>query len=238
MIPAGQPVDHAALIAFGSRHALVVQEIQQSFTEWLGADAQQSWNVDLSAGALQLGGHRFAIQLWGSHAYESDTWLWAWANGAYADPQFEQVLAAATWLRDSSPDRLAAWQLTTGMFPMGSEMAQGWTAGWPLQYACFAWLRPRAVYSGDYGAGRFFCSIHDDSVPVFGPDAVRFPSLLSQVISVLPTAHLDLVGTYAQWFGLGFSGRDGVWTLQFPSMSYQLTFDSTQRLIGLHGQSS
>lgn len=235
MIPAGQSVDHSALIAFGSRHALVVLELQESFTQWLGADGQQSWDVDLMAGTLKLGGRTLAIQLMGSHAHESDTWLWAWANGAYEDPRFDGVLAASKWLRDGSPDRQAAWELTTGMFPMGPEMSQTWVPGWPLQFACFAWLRPRAMFSGDYGAGRFLCSIHDESVPVFGPDPVRFPRMITEATSVVSTSHLDLVGTYAQWFGLGFTGRDGVWTLTFPSASYELTFDAQQRLTEIKG---
>lgn len=233
------PADHTDLIAFGARHSVVVNDLQESFSEWLGADAQMNWSVDLLTGKLTLGTRQLSMQLWGSHAYESDTWLWAWANESYTGAEFDQVTGAAKWLRDASPDHERAWELTTGKFSMGKEMAEGGVAGWPLQFACFAWLRPKAVYSGDYGSGRFFCSIHDEKVPDFAPDAVRFPRLLTNAISTVPMVpHLDLVTTYARWFGLELTNQAQTWTLRFPEMVYEITFDEYQRVTGLQGHSA
>lgn len=162
-ILAGTAVDHRALCHFGARHAVVVHEAQEDLADQLGEWSH--YDFDPFTQTLSFGDRSFKAQLLGSHSYESDTWLWAWGNQAYATPELEKVTAAARWLRDASPDRDRAWQLRTRLFPVGEQLSAGGVPCWPLQYAAFAWLRARATFQGDYGTGRFFLTIHDQTLP-------------------------------------------------------------------------
>ena len=73
-------------------------------------DAGGSWNVDLNMGELYFDGETgIAIQAIGSFSYESESWLWAWANEASALP--EKVLGDAQRLREYGEQHGIAWLL-------------------------------------------------------------------------------------------------------------------------------
>lgn len=233
-IAAGTQVDHGALYHFGARHSLVVNEAQEQFAAWLG-DADD-WQVDLVDGILDFGSKQVKIQLLGSHSYESDTWLWAWGNSGYADPRYDQVLSAARWLRDESPHREQAWQLRTRLFPVGEQLSQGGVACWPLHYAAFTWLGARAIYSADYGQGRFFVTIHDEALPRPQADPVTLPQLVTDAVEASGLDARTLLESYAAWHRLSMHATDQGLQLSYPGGSeYQITLDEQGRATNFKG---
>lgn len=209
--------DHTELRDFAARHSLIVNEAQDQFAA-LVQDAP-SWQFDPFAGQLILGDREFAAQLLGSHAYESDTWLWAWGNSAYETDELRPVTAAARWLRDESPDRERAWQVRTPVFPLGEQLHQGGVAGWPLLYAAFIWLGARATYTGDYGQGRLFLTIHDEQLPWPKPDAITLPRLLTDTVAGTGLGATPLVECYAAHHRLDLQRTGAEMRLAFPNGS-------------------
>lgn len=233
-VPAGTPVDHSDLYHFGARHSIIVNEAQEQFVDWLGE--WSDYDFDPQAQTLSFDGRPLKVQLLGSHSYETDTWLWGWGNKAYQTSEFVGMTDAARWLRDASPDRELAWQLRTRLFPMGEQLAQGGVAGWPILYACYAWLKPRGVFQADYGAGRMFVSIHDPALPATRPNPVTLPRLLTEAFGATGLPAAELLQTYANWYGLAFSaGPDGL-KLRYPGGSeFTVTLDGEQRPASVQG---
>ncbi|RLP11615.1 DUF6882 domain-containing protein [Propionibacterium australiense] len=225
------PVDHSELCRFASLHELIVMETQQAFREWLGEDSMKPFTVDPDAGTLTLGKRTFKAQLLGSLSKLDNTWLWSWANSGF---QGNPMAEAAIWLRDASPHHDRVWQLRTAKFPVDEQSSTEGAPAWALQFSCFAWLAPRAQYSGSYGPGRAFLTIHDESVPRFEASPVRFPQLVMHLVSQ-GWEVTEPVRAYAQWFGAEFSGDEsGGWRIGFQDgTAYQATFDEYGRMTRL-----
>jgi len=228
-IDSGTPVDHRDLHRFGGRHAIVVNEAQEQFASWIGE--APDYELDLGTGILQLGDKRLKAQLLGSHSYGAGTWLWAWGNPAYGTDEYRAVTDAARWLRDESPDRERAWQLRTAEFPVDEALSEGGVAGWPLLYACFAWLRARATYTFSYGPGRAFLTIHDEQVPWPRPDPVALPRVAIDSASASGTPAAELLETYAAWHGLGFERTVDGLVIRYPGGSrHEVRLDERGRI--------
>lgn len=224
-------VDHSDLCRFASLHELIIMENQMAFHDWLGEDSGKPFAFDPDKGTLSLGDRTFKAQLLGSLSALDNTWLWSWANSGY---QGNPMIEAAIWLRDASPLHDRVWQLRTAKFPVDETSSTEGAPAWALQFACFAWLAPRAQYSWSYGSGRAFMTIHDESVPRFEPSPARFPfrvmDLVSQGLEVT-----EPVRAYAQWYGLQFTRHepDG-WRIGFTDGTvYRATLDEYGRLTNL-----
>ena len=50
---------------------------QHNLAEIIG---NNDWNADLTSGIVTFGDFEAPIQILGTYSYESETWLWAWAN--------------------------------------------------------------------------------------------------------------------------------------------------------------
>ena len=61
-----------------NRFAMLGFEHQLSLVDVLGADPE--WRLFPREAMAQFGEHRYSVQVLGSRADESNTWLWAWAN--------------------------------------------------------------------------------------------------------------------------------------------------------------
>ena len=235
-IPAGTPVDHGDLYRFGARHAIIVNQAQEAFSEWLGDWSR--FQIDPETQSIALDDRVLKAQLLGSHSYESDTWLWAWGNEGYQAPETAGFAEASRWLRDASPDREHAWQLRTRLFPVNEQLAAGGgTTGWPVLYACYGWLRPKAVFQFEYGPGRAFMSIHDEQVPAFAPTPVTLPRQASDSFAASPgVPFAELLQTYAAWHRLGYQASPEGLTVSFPGGSeFTFKLDDQQRPASVTG---
>jgi hypothetical protein len=78
-----------------SRYIAVSFGKQLHLAELVGSS---NWHFDLSSGLLSFGNeYRWQVQVLGSEAEESQTWLWAWANEASGIPT--ALLGSALTLR-------------------------------------------------------------------------------------------------------------------------------------------
>lgn len=77
-------------------YAVAVWDKQMHLNELVG---EADWELDVEAGQIAFSnGRRWSIQILGSESFQSDTWLWAWANAQSRLP--ESLLRMAQQVRE------------------------------------------------------------------------------------------------------------------------------------------
>lgn len=197
--------DHTHLLEVARDHALVVNEAQANFFDWLGPF--ERYHSDGTDPLIYFDEHAVKVQWLGSVSRASNTWLWAWANPGFAAPEFAHWTDAARWLRDRAPRQEEFPQLRTPLFAL-PQVPGRLEATWPVAYLAFTLLRPKALFSLPHADGRSFLSIHDEAVPWAQPDPDRFPDLVARTLERSGgTAH-GMIRAYAAWYGLQLTGLD------------------------------
>src|SRR4051812_1203791 len=83
------------LIDLVTQHGAASWDKQESLAALIG---ESEWQLRLRTGQITFGGkHTFPVQVLGSEATQSRTWLWAWANTASGIA--EPLLLAARQMR-------------------------------------------------------------------------------------------------------------------------------------------
>ena len=115
------------------------------------------WHLDLATGILSFG-DRYAwhVQLLGTEAEETQTWLWAWANDASNLPP--SLLQAALHLKTFGEEQEVP-ELATSMFPLDG------IDGHFLAMIANGICRADAYYRCPYDGGAAFLLIQDENFP-------------------------------------------------------------------------
>ncbi|WP_026927634.1 DUF6882 domain-containing protein [Granulicoccus phenolivorans] len=203
--PARPDPDHRHLLEVARDHALVVNEAQAHFFDWLGPF--ERYHSDDTEPVIYFDEHPIRVQWLGSVSNTSRTWLWAWANPGFATSETAGWTEAATWLRDQAPRQDEFWQLRTPLFPIPLVPGQP-EATWPVSYLAFTLLRPKALFSLPHADGRSFLSIHDEAVPWAQPDPDRFADLLTRTLHRAGGGAAGMIRAYARWYSLPLTGLD------------------------------
>jgi hypothetical protein len=156
------------------QHAGLAVEKQRALSQLLG---QHHWNVNIPEGKLSFtlqSGETIAcdIQLIGTESFESQTWLWAWANkqshlplkllrGVMELQEFGVVSAMEPLTRDTT-------ELSEIPAQVFAIVAAGFTDA-------------DAYYRGDYGSGALYC-------------ALRLPELRERPA----TTNLEIIGVMTE----------------------------------------
>jgi hypothetical protein len=183
---------------------------------------------DLAAGLLSFGDRfQWRVQLLGTEAEETHTWLWAWANDASDIPP--GLLRAAAALRilgrlQNIPEFTEA------------QTALGHTGGHALAMIASGLCRAEAYYRAPYDGGAMFLLIQDDTFPrCQEPPLARVASVFPQAVAALhiPNHRLALAGHLAHY---GLDGRDEgdrVVVREGGQPVLTATFDESDRLTKL-----
>ena len=141
---------------------------------------ERSWRLELSEGVAHFGDDlHFPVQLLGSAAEDSGTWLWAWANTASNLP--EPLLIAANALR-ARGEREGPAELATASLPLDDDDNDGHSLA-----LLAAALSARCYYRGPYRGGALFFLLDDVPAEVFAPcDDPRVLRLLGQLVAQFP----------------------------------------------------
>ncbi|RYX83007.1 hypothetical protein EON83_16535 [bacterium] len=141
---------------------------------------ERGWSADLDAGTLAFGEQgspdsvlEFDIQVLGSAAEGSATWMWAWANPSIPD----NLSLASTLLRD----KVAIPEFATQEFPINFDSADEHR----IAMTCGGYLNADAYYRGPFPGGAAFFLIRDPRLQLAAPDIIHISTLFPQLISAL-----------------------------------------------------
>ncbi len=158
------------------RYAIIGFEKQLDFAERV---ENLEWSVDLNAGKITFGEQEtYPVQVLGSFSFESQTWLWSWANQAANIPA--KLLEQAKEFR-AYGDKSKIDELTKP----NRELALNDVHSFGL--VALGMFESDGYYVGNFGAGALLVTVKDRS--------------LSKTFS-LEEEHLRILSVYPQFISL------------------------------------
>ncbi|MET0549776.1 MAG: DUF6882 domain-containing protein [Xanthomonas sp.] len=208
-----------------ARHIGSAYARQQALAEVLG---ERDWRVDLGAGRVRFGEDlSFPMQLLGTAAEASASWLWAWANTASNLPP--ALLADANALR-AHGERDGIAELATASSALGED------GGHHLALLAGA-LRGRCYYRAPYDGGALFFLLEEVPATVFAScDDARVLRLLGELPMQFELDHRSMTDGFLADQGYALQ-RDAAQTVATRGNTrIVLEFDAQDRLTRVHGQ--
>lgn len=208
-----------------SQHIGLAFARQLAFADYLG---ERNWSVDIRQGTCGFGDDlRFPLQLLGTEAEDSDTWLWAWANEASNLPP--ALLQSCHALKELG-DKLGIRELTERSFPL--DVANGHS----LALIASGLDGQCCYYRGPYRGGALFFLVKDVPVELLQPvPAERAISVLGEVISLFEVNHRLMAESFLKSQGFALEASPGQLTAKRDGDSIILAFDDQQRISGIEG---
>ena len=154
------------------------------------------WHLDLASGILSFGDrYAWRIQLLGTEAEETQTWLWAWANEASNLPP--SLLQSSLQLRAFGEEQQIP-ELSTPMFPL--DGIDGHLLAMLASGVCEA----DAYYHCPYEGGAAFVLIEDENFPKnTEPPLQRIASVFPQAIASIEIEnHGEALTGYLEHYSL------------------------------------
>jgi len=206
-----------------ARHIGTAFARQMALADLLG---ERGWRLDLAEGVAHFGDDlHFPVQLLGSAAEDSASWLWAWANTASNLP--EHLLVAANALRERG-ERDGPTELATASLPLEDD-------GHMIALLAAA-LSARCYYRGPYRGGALFFLVDDVPATVFAPcDDPRVLSLLGQLVAQFPLDHRAMTEGFLDDQGYALQREPGQTVATRGGSRITLSFDALDRLTQLQG---
>lgn len=191
---------------------------------------QRPWRFNMAAGTLTLGDDlRWQVQVLGTQADESNTWLWAWANAASNIPP---ALVRAAGAMRALGEQHGIPELTEPELPVTDDVN-----GHFLSMAASGALGARGYYRGPYDGGAVFLLITDAGVPPV-PTGTGYPILrvamrYQQALNYPCDPRPALEG-YLRYYGLPFRAEGSSVFVDGPNEPrLTATFDHLGRLAKL-----
>lgn len=209
--------------------ALLARHIGTAFARQIAlADllGERGWRLDLAEGIAHFGEDlHYPVQLLGSAAEDSASWLWAWANTASNLP--ENLLVAANALRERG-ERDGPDELATASLPLDDD-------GHAIALLAAA-LSARCYYRGPYRGGALFFLLDDVPAAVFAPcDDPRVLRLLGQLVAQFPLDHRAMTEGFLDDQGYALQREPEQTIATRGGGRITLAFDALGRLTQLHG---
>jgi hypothetical protein len=182
-------------------HAALSSEKQGALGAALG---DGPWHLSLGAGTISLDGGRFVfpIQLLGTQAEESNTWLWAWANEASNFPP--NLLTSANRLRQIGLEE-GVMEPAEPQLGLGPPDDRPWFDGSYLAMAASGLCRADGYYRATYDGGALFVLLQAPPVRAGAPQgAHRMAAVLGELLGTPAGAvldHREVVCSYARQKG-------------------------------------
>lgn len=141
---------------------------------------ENGWNVDLKNRTIRFGKNEFECGIIGSESYQSNTWLWGWANTESGLPELSY--APARRAKRNLPD---CEEMTTAKFSLdelhsGHNLAMT-TVGAAEKNACY--------YRCPYNGGAVFVQINGLPEEIFAP-APLF-DIANQIVKIIGSFYCD-----------------------------------------------
>ena len=198
---------------------------QLAFADCLG---QRDWNVNITEGVVRFGEDlKFPIQLLGSEAYDSDTWLWAWANKASNLP--DELLVSVARVRSVGEQR-GIRELSEPRF--GLDVASGHA----LALAASGIVGECCYYRGPYDGGALFFLVGQPPDAVLQPArSERVVTVITEIISQFDVEHRKMAETFLRTQGFDIDRQPAHTLASRDCDTITLDFDARGRLSGIRG---
>jgi hypothetical protein len=185
------------------------------------------WSADLSIGEISFGdGKTFPVQMLGSYANQSASWLWAWANSQSDWP--ETVTAHASQLKAyGETHNVDAFRQGTFPTHMADVHAIGIIASGLFSCA--------AYYLADYGQGMALMTINTDQLVQAENEHARVLTIIPQMIGAYEIDHRNAIGHYVVARGYSVTSEGNQLHAEKGKNGLSAEFDSSNRLTGLTG---
>ena len=167
-------VDFNSLEDAFEAHAGLSFEKQLIFGDIIG---DNGWQLDLGKESILFGELEFPIQVIGSLSFNSNSWMWGWANTQSGIP--ESLLVQSNKLKEIGEEKNIK-ELIDGHFNVeeGFEYKMGMLAS--------GVFNSKSYYSANYGQGTLIVTIDDNKVPAINKTELEkvltcFPQLISAI---------------------------------------------------------
>lgn len=182
-----------------NRFAMIAFERQLVLMDRLGPEHE----VELSIRRARAGfgaGREYGVQLLGTRAAATDTWLWAWANEAAPVPA--EALAAVKKVKQVGKKRLAP-ELVEAEFPLEPVDLDAHT----LALVATSIAELPAYYRFPYEGGALFAALEIPGFELPPPDARRIARVIEEVTNRIALEPRIAVETYLRERGATVRGE-------------------------------
>ncbi|MDA3613810.1 DUF6882 domain-containing protein [Polluticaenibacter yanchengensis] len=207
------------------RYGGIALDKQIDFGEIIG---NNNWNVDMQQGIISFGPNLvFPIQVLGTIAHSSQTWLWAWANTMSGLPPnlIEQSLQLKKYGEDNGISLLSnhTFHFTKDKLHLLGMMASGM-------------FHSSGYYIADYGQGAMLVTIKDSRIDKERTENHhRILTVFPQLISQFDMNHKNALKSYLDAKGYSYTEKENTVTGTKNQNTLTAQFDHLARLINLKG---
>jgi len=195
---------------------------QMAFGDVIG---ERPWNIDIKKGVLRFGDDlEFPVQLLGTHAFESGTWLWVWANTQSNLPP--RLIEAALHIRQLGEAQ------TVEAFTQPS-LQLGDITDHMIAMTCSGLEGGRCYYRAPYEGGALFVLLDDVPAEALAPVSLpRVNTVLMEVISQFDVDHRRMVTSFLRQQGLhaASSAAASIRTERAGEGHIEISFDELGRI--------
>lgn len=208
------------------KHVGVSFDKQYNLSEIIGSN---DWAVDMNIGLLSFGeGLDFSMQILGTYAFDSSTWLWAWANEASQIPT--NLLMNASSLKQHGEDNNIEF-LTKPEYKMEQEDVHS------LGMIASGFCNASAYYAGNYGSGILLVTLASNKVDsVKSIEQARVMSVIPDMISNFAVNHTRSIGNYLTAKAYSIEQNEQKLIARKGDNSIVIDFDETGRMASINGE--
>ncbi|RZL43806.1 MAG: hypothetical protein EOP00_22280 [Pedobacter sp.] len=188
----------------------------------------KAWSVDMAKEEICFGGGiTFPIQVLGSYAYSSETWLWIWDNvaGGYAQSIMQQALALKKYGEANNVDLLTIGKFdatNSDLHLIGMVASEMFNSG--------------AYYLADYGQGIMVVTVKANLIDQFEYDEhLRILTVFPEFISTFEVNHKTALTNYLTSKGYQIEENNLGLSATKNGKTIKAEFDELSRLTKLNG---
>lgn len=189
---------------------------------------ERPWSVDMRQGICTFGNDlRLPMQLLGTEAEDSNTWLWAWGNEASNLPP--ALLKSCNTLKELGT-KLGVSELSQRSFPL--EVVDGHS----LALIASGMDGQSCYYRGPYNGGALFFLLKDVPAELLcSVPSERAIRVLGEVISKFEVNHRLMAESFLKSQGFALDASPSKLTASRGRDQISLTFDNLQRITAIEG---
>lgn len=208
------------------KYAGIAFEKQYNLAEVVG---DMNWMVDMNKKTLSFGEDlHFPMQILGSYAFDSGTWLWAWANEASNIPA--DLLEEANALKQFGEEHNIEF-LTMAEYKIEPTDVHA------LGLIASGKFGSSAYYAGNYGNGILLATIKDDTIEnIKYNEHARILSVIPELTSIFAVNHKRTVENYLLAKEYSINKEDNKLSARKEENTLVTEFNEHDRLLNINGE--
>lgn len=207
-------------------YAGIAFEKQYNLSEVVG---DNNWQIDMNEKTLSFGDDiHFPMQIIGSYAFDSETWLWAWANEGSNIPT--DLLQEANALKQFGEEHNIEF-LTMAEYKIEPTDVHA------LGLIASGKFDSSAYYAGNYGNGIILVTIKDPSIEsITYNEHTRILSVIPELTSIFAVNHKRTVENYLLAKEYSINEEINKLSAQKGENTLIAEFDEYDRLLNINGE--